>query len=242
MADRILKVKCTNTECGQLLNVKVSESAQAVKVYCPKCNKLLQIKISLPQMNTNNKITAKKITLTCPNDKHKFAITCPEKPGGYMAQCPKCGKKYKVSISQELLDKLSGGDKVTSSDANQPRNETKLVGATKPMSLGGKLVLLRKLWKNKEFILPIGSTIIGRKDSESPSDFSIENDSSVSRRSVKIDVELTPDGYIFKLELLKSTNQVLLNNKVVAPGLVYLLSFGDCLILGKTKIRFDKVK
>ena len=101
-------------------------------------------------MNTDNKTTAKKITLTCPNDKHKFAITCPEKPGGYMAQCPKCGKKYKVSISQELLDKLSGGDKVTSSDANPPRNETKLVGATKPMSLGGKLVLLRKLWKNKE--------------------------------------------------------------------------------------------
>lgn len=239
MADRILKIKCSNQQCGQMLNVRVSETAKGVKVKCPKCGKELNVKINLPNMSAS-----KTIVITCPQAKEKFNVACPQKAGNYNLTCPKCGGKHKVSVSQEMVDKIYGNANTSDNvqESVSTKKPTERVEETKPMAMGGKLVLLRRFLKNREFVLPIGETIIGRKDAESPSNFSIENDSSVSRRSVKIEVSYAGGGYLFKLEVLKSMNPVLLNNKAILPGEVHYLSYGDSIIMGKTKLRFEKSK
>ena len=79
-----------------------------------------------------------------------------------------------------------------------------------------------------------------RFDSDQMSDISIKNDSSMSRRSIKIDVVQSPKGFIFKLTVLKATNPVLHNNVALSTGETVSLNFGDNIVLGKTRFRFDK--
>lgn len=62
----------------------------------------------------------------------------------------------------------------------------------------------------------------------------------MSRQSVEIDVDHHDKGYSFKLTVKNSTNPVLHNNKPLATGDSISLNFGDSIILGKTKFRFDK--
>ena len=68
----------------------------------------------------------------------------------------------------------------------------------------------------------------------------IKNDSTVSRRSVKIEVNYTSSGNTFKLTVLKSTNPVLLNGNALAKGEAVSLNFGDIITMGKTRFRFDR--
>ena len=104
----------------------------------------------------------------------------------------------------------------------------------------GKLVLLRRGWLNKDYPLSPGSCVIGRYDEDEVSDIAIKNDSTVSRRSVKIEVNYTSSGNTFKLTVLKSTNPVLLNGNALAKGEAVSLNFGDIITMGKTRFRFDR--
>ncbi len=104
----------------------------------------------------------------------------------------------------------------------------------------GKLTLLRKGWVNKNYHLNEGKNVIGRHDESEMSDISIKNDSAMSRRSVEIEVRRTDKGYLFKLTVLKATNPVLHNNSPLMAGESVSLNFGDSIVIGKTKFRFDK--
>lgn len=260
MATKEYKIVCSNPQCKTALSVRVDEKAQAFAVTCPKCSRRVNVKLKqAAELKMANDTTKKVMWVNCPQDKHRFSVVCPPKAGIYAITCPKCGKKYKVNVTQEAIDKSQSaagqsGFATTPAPENEqkevrvktiPTNQehnTDLIDGTSPVSIGGKLVLLRRFFhKNKEFPLEIGTTIIGRKDSELPSDIQIDNDKSMSRRSVKIEVSLTKQGYLFKLEVLKATNQVLLNNKVVSKGEIYPLTFGDSIIMGKTKFRFEKI-
>ena len=262
MATKEYKIVCSNPQCKTALKVSIDEKAKAFAVTCPKCGRRINVKLKQAvELEMANDTTKKVMWVNCPQDKHRFSVVCPPKAGIYAITCPKCGKKYKVNMTQEAIDKsqsvadrpstvmASASNKMQESESipptvlpNKEKTDTDLIGETSPVSIGGKLVLLRRFFhKNKEFPLEIGTTIIGRKDSELPSDIQIDNDKSMSRRSVKIEVSLTKQGYLFKLEVLKATNQVLLNNKVVSKGEIYPLTFGDSIIMGKTKFRFEKI-
>ena len=85
------------------------------------------------------------------------------------------------------------------------------------------------------YVLGSGETIIGRADSEEPSDISIE-DNTASRRSVAITVTKGEQTgkYNFKLTVLRTTNAVYVNsNALYAKSSIYL-NYGDNFKVGET--------
>lgn len=126
----------------------------------------------------------------------------------------------------------------------QARGKTVLFTKNDYQPFRGKLILLRRTWFNKEFHLNPGSNVVGRYDSDAAgnSDIAISDDPSMSRRSIDIHVTHNDiSGYTFQLHVLRATNPVLVNHEPLIVGTKgFALNFGDSIILGKTKFRFDK--
>ena len=93
--------------------------------------------------------------------------------------------------------------------------------------------------ERKEYDLKIGVNVIGRADSMSPSDIMIEDDMTVSRRSVSITVEASGGSYRYWFEVLKSTNPVLVNGKRHAVGESFVVEPGTKFVLGRTKLSIE---
>lgn len=92
---------------------------------------------------------------------------------------------------------------------------------------------------NEKYPLSEGKTTIGRYDIESPSDISIMGDSTMSRQSVAIMIEDEDGEFTFKLKVLRAANAVKVNNVRIKEGHSTYLEFGDIIILGNTKFKFD---
>ena len=90
-----------------------------------------------------------------------------------------------------------------------------------------------------EYDLKIGVNVIGRADAMSPSDIMIEDDMTVSRRSVSITVEASGGSYRYWFEVLKSTNPVLVNGKRHAVGESFVVEPGTKFVLGRTKLSIE---
>lgn len=93
--------------------------------------------------------------------------------------------------------------------------------------------------ERKEYDLKIGVNVIGRADAMSPSDIMIEDDMTVSRRSVSITVEASGGSYRYWFEVLKSTNPVLVNGKRHAVGESFVVESGTKFVLGRTKLSIE---
>lgn len=93
--------------------------------------------------------------------------------------------------------------------------------------------------ERKEYDLKIGVNVIGRADAMSPSDIMIEDDMTVSRRSVSITVEASGGSYRYWFEVLKSTNPVLVNGKRHAVGESFVVEPGTKFVLGRTKLSIE---
>lgn len=158
-------------------------------------------------------------TVICPHCKEGSLVISQDSPGQGIAVCSKC--KGRVSFT-----------------ARKP-TET-IIKSELIQRFKGKLILLRRGWLNKDYPLKDGKNIVGRYDEAKVSDIAIKGDSSMSRQSVEIEVDHQDKGYSFKLTVKNSTNPVLHNNKPLTIGDSISLNFGDSIILGKTKFRFDK--
>ena len=99
-----------------------------------------------------------------------------------------------------------------------------------------KMIFMKE---RKEYDLKIGVNVIGRADAMSPSDIMIEDDMTVSRRSVSITVEASGGSYRYWFEVLKSTNPVLVNGKRHAVGESFVVEPGTKFVLGRTKLRIE---
>ena len=106
-----------------------------------------------------------------------------------------------------------------------------------------KVVVIRTkmifMKEHKEYDLKIGVNVIGRADAMSPSDIMIEDDMTVSRRSVSITVEASGGSYRYWFEVLKSTNPVLVNGKRHAVGESFVVEPGTKFVLGRTKLSIE---
>lgn len=91
-----------------------------------------------------------------------------------------------------------------------------------------KMIFMKE---HKEYDLKIGVNVIGRADAMSPSDIMIEDDMTVSRRSVSITVEASGGSYRYWFEVLKSTNPVLVNGKRHAVGESFVVEPGTKFVL-----------
>lgn len=85
------------------------------------------------------------------------------------------------------------------------------------------------------YILQPGDTIIGRTDTEEPSDISID-DNTASRRSVIINVTKGEQTgrHNFKLTVLRTTNAVYVNNNALYANSSIYLNYGDSFKVGET--------
>ena len=99
-----------------------------------------------------------------------------------------------------------------------------------------KMIFMKE---HKEYDLKIGVNVIGRADAMSPSDIMIEDDMTVSRRSVSITVEASGGSYRYWFEVLKSTNPVLVNGKRHVVGESFVVEPGTKFVLGRTKLSIE---
>lgn len=93
--------------------------------------------------------------------------------------------------------------------------------------------------RNQKFQLYEGTTTVGRFDEDTPSDISIRGDETMSRRSIAIIIEEEDGIFDFKLRVLNATNKVKVNDKMIKEGAEVYLEFGDLIMLGNSKFKFD---
>lgn len=238
--NELLVLKCVNPECAKQIKLKRPEKTGVYPIACPNCGKKMRVKITgkTPQeilatppapdfsnvepicLGTDFKV-GEKYEEKCPHCKDHILVFQSSKPGHKEFACPRC----KGRITAEV------------------RQPTKTVHADSDVLqlIRGKLVLLRKNWFNKDYPLREGRNIVGREDASAPSDISIKGDNTMSRRSVQIDMNHTGHGYSFKLTVIKAANPVIHNGSVLMNGESVSLNFGDTIVMGSTKFRFDRL-
>lgn len=179
-----------------------------------------------------------------------FRMRHPGKAGVYTVTCPHCAHKFKVRVPDLPASGRQAGSQAPQApqDAAQQQEQTskktKIVDRDDSSELQphmGYLKHVRPMWRSQDFQLRRGDNIIGRADPSAPCDIAIKGDSSMSRRSIDIQVlEPVPGVLKFLLKVLKCTNPVLVNNNSYAAGSQIYLNFGDEIILGKTRLQFLK--
>lgn len=246
----ILAFKCLNPECGQQIRLSRPAKSGVYNVTCPHCHTKKQLRLkgldavdassqsesavnppqsSQPRTLDNSSNPAREMSedfvvnetysFKCPHCEIQGIGFKTDKPGHRTINCPYCKGKIGLDV----------------------RTKTATITISEQLQLyRGKLILLRKGWLNKDFRLSEGKNTIGRYDESAMCDIAIKNDSSMSRRSVEIEVVKTEKGYSFKLTVLKATNPVLHNGNSLIAGESVSLNFGDSIVMGKTKFRFDK--
>lgn len=184
--------------------------------------------------------------------KHPYGCICPEckkaiifMPQQAGAQAVKCDKCSTMIIFKAVANE--GQSSATSpKKENEEKDSAKEATVTqRPSSNKGNKSMGMLSWGNifcrKKFILPEGKTIIGRKDSDYPSDIEFK-DGKMSRRSVTISVTHEDKGWFFKLTVNKAMNPVYVNNSELAEGESVFLRYGSSIQLGKTIINFHEAK
>lgn len=248
MADNsILVFRCLNPACAQMIKLNRPARSGVYPVTCPYCK--VQKKMNIKGLDAFSGDTGEGGV----NPQHNPGV--PDNSAApvktlkddflvgelYKFMCPHCGKQ-ELGINSPKPGKLEFSCQLCKGRIEAGvRAKTKFLQEEETCSLiKGKLVLLRKGWMNKDYPLGLGQNVVGRYDEEDMPDIAVKKDNTVSRRSVRITVEQTIKGYTFKLTVLKATNPVLHNNLPLSIGESISLNFGDTLILGKTKFRFEK--
>ena len=213
------------------------------EVICPHCSK---VKIPIRSEKAGQGV------IKCPHCKGRTVLKIKDKPAdnaaggdnvsnvgatpGNAAKPPvDLGDDFYIKQSYTSCPKCKGRVQFTARKPTETIVKSELI-----QRFRGKLILLRRGWMNKDYKLKEGRNLVGRYDESRVSDIAIKGDPSMSRQSVEIYVDHQDKGYSFKLTVRNAANPVLHNNKELAVGDSISLNFGDSLILGKTKFRFDK--
>lgn len=86
----------------------------------------------------------------------------------------------------------------------------------------------------------MGTNIIGRVAKTGDADLKISTDPYMSRRHLRIDVIEGPMGIEHRLVEIGAKNNILLNGSPINRQDILVLSFGDILVLGQTKVSLEK--
>lgn len=120
--------------------------------------------------------------------------------------------------------------------------EDEVVTPKKHHRLRDRIYLTHIMWfglRNQKYQLFEGTTTIGRYDEIDISDIMIRGDETMSRKSAAIIIEEEDGIYDYKLKVLNATNKVTVNNQRIKEGSETYLDFGDIIILGNSKFKFD---
>ncbi len=208
--DGTYRLQCAS--CGQLLVVpKVKPGIN--RLTCPKCKNPNQFEIQPSEEDL--------LKCQCCG----APLTKPAADGLYSVECDQCQQPYNMIVQ---------GGRVTKISARTKPGGTADRGSLTPMvlSTGG-------FFKKTTYILYKGTHFIGRWDENENSDFALK-DNTVSRRSVRVDVNQSGNGLVYKMTILKATNPIYHNKKQLVEGDIVYLNYGDVLQLGNTTIKVQK--
>ena len=245
---QFLLFTCPSQECGKKFKMKRPAKGGLFNLECPHCHHKMQVKIPAPEQPAGAPaspaaqpaearqkpdfserqpvkleqqfLRGNEYEVDCPHCGWKGVKFTPKNTGRQLLQCPGCKGKMDITVTEVTQIISMGGSMMQ-------RNR-------------GKLVLHRSFKKSLEWELRDGKQVIGRRDVDVIPDIAIDDDPYISRRSVEIDVQLTKTGYKFVVNVLKSTNPVLHNKRVMTQGFPEYLNFGDTLQIGKTLLTFEK--
>jgi hypothetical protein len=237
--DKILLITCPNEDCHKQFKMKAPAKAGTYKLECPFCHKQFAVRINESQLGIGASQQPSKPDFSAAAVKKYDGLAKVNEPLEF--KCPHCQKQPIRYTPKEKGTKVFACPLCQGKIAVEAAGETFIVHLSNELQLyNGKLTLLRRVLSNKSFKLKVGSNIVGREDTDQPSDISIPSDNTISRRSIDIVVTKEDKGYSFKLKVLKATNPVLLNNRPLSADESVSLNFGDSITLGKTKFRFEK--
>ncbi len=252
--NNVLVFRCLNPECAKLIRVRRPAVSGIYPVVCPHCStrKLLKlqgeettVESSQPGEPTPESSERPLAGSPPPLD---FSAAAPIAMRDdfltgqtYRFLCPHCGNQEIGFKSEQVGHKEFACPLCKGRITADVRGKTKVWNpAETGLLVRGRLVMLRKGWFNKKFHLGLGSYTVGRYDESEMSDFSVRNDSGISRRSVRIDVNQTAAGFTFKMTVVRATNPVLHNNSELSVGESVYLNFGDSIMMGRTRFRFER--
>lgn len=198
------------------------QQPQAQPKQQPKTGETPDFSIRQPIEMSEQLIVNRQYSIDCPHCHKKGISYTPSKTGKHIVACPACKGKLTYLIIKPTW-----------------HLDTKGAPVTTPVFSRAKLTLLRKNGNNQSFQLHEGAQTVGRADVNVRSDINI-NDQYMSRRSIEIVMKLTNEGYRFSIEVLKCTNPVLINGKVIEPGMREFLNFNDEITVGHTLFRLEK--
>ena len=169
--------------------------------------------------------------------------------------CPKCAAKIYYQSKAPETPSTDNGNAEESVDTSELQEtskknskKTKKSGPTHPFASASDPNHAVLTWgsflSRGKYILAPGEHFIGRKDPTSVSAVMV-NDKYASTRSVSIDVVPVDEkhsGFLYKMTVHKATNPVYHNSKELAVGNSVYLEYGDIIIIGKTKLTFNKGK
>ena len=227
---KIVEVTCPY--CGSILRLQKKIEVTSKTIICPyrNCGKELRIIFDV----TKEPQTYKIIT-----EEHNFDALKKDKTI-YKKQ-KDLAEDWNAKAEKKKTIYRKANQETPHSNINRNIAEDKIM-PKRHYRLKEDIFLIHTSWfglKNKKFKLHEGITTVGRFDEDTPSDISIRGDNTMSRRSIAITIEEENGVFDFKLKVLNATNQVKVNDQRVKEGSEVYLDFGDTIILGKSKFKFD---
>lgn len=257
----------TCPSCAKKMRMKNPQKAGVYRLTCPFCNKPFPVKIvdKAEPKNAEPKPAAPPVPPTpatppvpptpqpqpeaakddepvvvqyCSSCGMKLRIRNPQ-VGQHSVRCPKCQSVQTYTYGAPASSAASA--QPTPPPAPQPVNKTKPVQGNYNLATGC-LVQSRGLFRS-DTVYPLAGkeTIIGRRDTTAPCDVMID-DPTMSRRSVSITAEAKNKGITYKFTVLNASNKVFHNGTPLSVGSSVYLNFGDTLVLGRTKLKFQKAE
>lgn len=244
---QVLEMTCPNGECGCRFKMYKPEKPGTVKVTCPKCKQSIMVRIDA-EVSDNSSAEEKTVTME-PNSEDVYRFACPhcsQQAIGIAAKgrnllaatCPKCKGRIKLVVDRPappteletdtdmMLDEFPGFG-----DSAAPKINAVLRVFTK-----------RRFLPDVKTDFPIvkGTYFIGRADPDNQPDIPLSGDTTVSRRSVQIEVikSQQSDESLYPFTVIKATNPVTVNGKRLRAGESVFLNFNDKITMGKTELVF----
>ena len=168
------------------------------------------------------------INIKCPSCGVVLRVTNSKNEAEKHFSCPKCGKRIVVPFY-----KLRVEDGETQLDGNPVAQATQIGNANMQESC-------HLTCNGKDYPLPIGRNVVGRKASTSSADVQVETDDKfMSREHMVINVRRLPDGGI-KVDVsnYKNKNSTRVNDLLLQSGDAIVLHDGDTIQMGSTIMAF----
>lgn len=167
------------------------------------------------------------------------------------AKCPKCGQVVRFYMpEQEGVVKLKCpnqqcghifGVKVEQKESHPVTDAIINTGGT-PSGVIARLLQKKRHFYNKDKFheLHLGDNTVGMFDPQSPSDIMIEDDRTISHRSITITVEAVGSAYKYLLTVNRAKNPVSLSGNNLTEGTSIYIQPDQEFVLGRTHFCLSK--